>query len=220
MITHHSFSVSVAVHFADVNRAILLEHIAFLSRESETAEVKRSAGRMRKTYPYLTECKIRLSLARLEADGYISVTDGRPDDPTKTYMVTDKGWALLGVKPEQKKVHAQDDKKEASQRLRAAHDAFFGKGGHVKYRDADGMILPAMLFTSTEEELTAIERAFITVLKRRVDVVLLVDRFITHATAAGKTYVNLSELRLHLINYTRKVENVKEETAPAQKRML
>ena len=216
MITHHSFSVTVATKLASIEQAILLEHIAFLSQSNCFEAVKRSARAMRIIYPYLTERCIRLSLSRLETFGYIKVIEGQPDDPTKTYILTKNGWDLLGYNPEY--IITRDEKHESyviNERLKPWHEIFFGERERV-YVDKNSNVLPQALFTINDNELEAIQRS-LQVFKINTDVVKLIYEFILFASGSGRYYQNTIDLRTHFFNWSVKRERNKINAADQNK---
>lgn len=210
MISHHSFSVRVATELASIEQAILLEHIAFLSQSNCYSSVKRSVRAMRITYPYITERCIRLSLSRLEAAGCIEVESGQADDPTKTYIITAKGWELLGHKPDQ----IYDNNKEnigfvIAKTLKPYFDKFFASRDKV-FVDKNSNVLPQALFTISDGDICALSKA-LQLVKINSDICQLIYEFVVYASGVGKCYQNTIDLKTHFFNWARKNDQIKQK---------
>ena len=101
---NHSFSVSAALEIG-IESAILLGHFCFIQKTNvgndenwQEKWTRRTAGALKKTYPYWSLRQIRRFLDHMEAGEYLfyKIENEKKSDRGKSYLVAPKGLALLG----------------------------------------------------------------------------------------------------------------------------
>ena len=145
----HSFNPSVASEVG-VICAIMAQHFLFIQKNFVKKDefvhqvwIKRSISALREVYPYLTDREIRGALDRLERSDYIvsKTQNERPEDRTKSYQLTRRGWELMDENPFDKKANGVLQKGESGFDKKENDDLTKGKMLIGSYKDVVNNII-------------------------------------------------------------------------------